>query len=275
LIDVLAAVLIKRATNEEGSTMLELPPAQFSLVIPLFTPEQSNSTMIFATLEGRTPGKVYVDHADRPQQCLVVINFLNFTFMGGTVDQAWLTQSVNELCQTQKIMLNWTETVATTLQPPGEPAEIRGGLAFDQCRPVQPAPLPPGHTLRVIDRALLARCLWHEVMVLACGSTENFLAQGMGLCLLQGDEICSEAYAVWQGVGKFEIGIVTHEQHRQRGYAHLVCQHLIKWCEAQGYSPYWSCMQENVASAATARKLGFQKEQAYQWLVYDKQAATR
>lgn len=41
-----------------SKVMLELPQARFLRVMPLSVPNQPISTMSFATLEGRMPGKV-------------------------------------------------------------------------------------------------------------------------------------------------------------------------------------------------------------------------
>jgi RimJ/RimL family protein N-acetyltransferase len=89
---------------------------------------------------------------------------------------------------------------------------------------------------------------------------------------MSGREICSEAYAVFFGGGRVEIGVITHEEYQRRGCAYVTCQHLIRLCEAQGYPTYWSCEQDNVASVATARKLGYQVQRAYQWLYYARDA---
>jgi RimJ/RimL family protein N-acetyltransferase len=123
-----------------------------------------------------------------------------------------------------------------------------------------------------MDEAVLGRCLWRDLMTSAYGTQERFLQHGIGLCLMAGHEICSEAYAVFFGGGRVEIGVITHEAYRQRGYATVACQHLIKHCETQGYPTYWSCEQDNVASAATARKLGYQVQKEYQWLYYARDA---
>ena len=82
------------------------------------------------------------------------------------------------------------------------------------------------------------------------------------------DEICSEAYAVFRGAGKFEIGAITHEKYRGRNYAYITCKHLIGICEDRGYPTYWSCHQDNAASVATARKLGYRTQRVYKFLHY-------
>jgi hypothetical protein len=119
-----------------------------------------------------------------------------------------------------------------------------------------------------MDAALLNDCQWRDLMTQAYGTMERFLQHGFGVCLLSEGEIRCEAYAVFRGGGRFEIGAITREQFRQRGCAYVTCQHLIELCNDQGYPTYWSCEQDNVPSAALARKLGYRVQRAYQWLYY-------
>jgi RimJ/RimL family protein N-acetyltransferase len=245
--------------------MFELPSAQFTRVLSLFDPDQPNSTMLFSTLEGRTPGKVYVDDVDHPTASTLVINFYNTTFLGGALDPFWVRQALSELRRNQDILVTWSPRLAVSLEPPA--LEIDRYEFYDRI-PGPPLPVPAGHYLRTIDEVLLPRCLWYDETLLAFGTTENYLANGIGLCLMANDEICSEAYAVFRGAGKFEIGVITHEKYRRRGYALLVCQNLVEACEARGTPTSWSCHQENTASAATARKLGYQVQREYKFLLY-------
>jgi hypothetical protein len=97
---------------------------------------------------------------------------------------------------------------------------------------------------------------------------EHFLRNGIGVAVMDGEEICSEAYAVFLGAGKFEIGIVTNEKYRRQGNAYLACKRLTQLVEETGYPPHWSYVGGNVASAATARKLGFGGQREYTWFHY-------
>ncbi|CAN5585968.1 GNAT family N-acetyltransferase [soil metagenome] len=250
--------------------MFELPKAHFERLLPLFDPNQLNSTMIFSTLTGRTPGQAYVDSLDQPQRCLLTIDFLNFSFLGGIPDQPWLIQAITELRQRQAIHLSWPPHRADSLELPAPPDGVMSAFEFYDSISPPLTPIAEGYQLRIIDNELFVRCVWHDEILMVFGTAENFLRHGIGLCLMKNDEICSEAYACWLGAGKFELGIVTHEQHRQRGYAYLTCQHLIKFCEAKGYPTAWSCAQDNLASAALAHKLGYQTQRAFQWLYYSR-----
>lgn len=249
--------------------MWQLAMAQFDSVVPLFDRGMPNSPMIFSTLEGRAPGEVYVDSANSPTACVVRMDFLNLAFLGGHIEQEWLVSAMTQLCQHRPILLSWPPQLAADLEPPFLPTEVVDRYEFFNCAPGQDAVLiPAGYDLRRMDAQLLGSCLWRDLVLQAYGSVERFLQHGLGLCLLSGSEVCCEAYAVFSGGGRFEIGVLTHAEYRGRGCAYLACRRLIELCEARGYATYWSCEQDNAASVATARKLGYRVQRAYRWLYY-------
>ncbi len=124
--------------------------------------------------------------------------------------------------------------------------------------------LPKGNELRTIDMELLQRCEWRDDMAFYCGSLENFLRHDLGLCLMQGEEIIVETYASALGSLYAEIGAITHEPYRGKGYAPITVAYLIEVLEQLGYHAYWSCDLDNPSSARVARKLGFIVEKPYE-----------
>ena len=86
--------------------------------------------------------------------------------------------------------------------------------------------------------------------------------------MMRGDEILVEAYISSFGETQAEIGAVTPETYRGRGYAPIACAYLIRICEWRGYGAYWSCDVDNKASIRVAEKLGFRQERVYQVLEY-------
>jgi len=71
--------------------------------------------------------------------------------------------------------------------------------------------------------------------------------------------------------GLIEVGVTTHESHRQRGLATIACASLITRCEAQGYKTWWDCAKQNLSSTRLARKLGYQNEREYRYIWWQKQ----
>lgn len=248
--------------------MFEMPKAQFGRLLSLFDPDEPHSVWVFSTLEGRTLGKAYVDNVDKPMNCLLTLNFTNLICLSDGIDQQWLNQAVAALRQTQEVILNWSPRIAARLQPPAHPEAEKPYFDFHDCHTAHLLPIPEGYHLRTIDHDLFERCLWYDLILSGYGTAENFLRYGFGLCLMSEDEICSEAYAAVLGVGHYDIGIVTHDKYRRQGFAYLTCQHLMQLCEERGFRTYWNCSQSNAGSVATARKLGFRTQRAYQWLYY-------
>ncbi|MBV7335041.1 GNAT family N-acetyltransferase [Chloroflexi bacterium TSY] len=86
---------------------------------------------------------------------------------------------------------------------------------------------------------------------------------------MKGEELLSEAFAAEAALGMIELGTITAESHRRRGYAMVCCAQLVRECEARGYRTYWSCAKDNPGSARLARKLGHQTEREYRFLAWD------
>jgi predicted GNAT family acetyltransferase len=71
-------------------------------------------------------------------------------------------------------------------------------------------------------------------------------------------------------IGIHEVGIITREEHRQKGYATITCAHLIRECEQQSFETLWNCAKQNVGSNALARKLGYRKAEEYRVIAWFK-----
>lgn len=128
----------------------------------------------------------------------------------------------------------------------------------------------PPHECHVnrVTRELLERCQWRDFVVNATGSVTAFLQTGIGVCLMVGDEIVAEGYAPYIGRGSAEVGVVTSEEQRGRGYATIVAAFLAAIVGEQDLAMYWSCDADNAASIRVAEKLGFQDPKSFALLLY-------
>jgi len=253
--------------------MEQIHTDQFEKILPLFEFDFPNRTMFLAFVEGQTPGVAFVDNSAAPTGCLVTVGFNNLTFVGGKPGQRWLDQAFAQLRKDEFLLLTWADWAANPYTSPPNPTErikryefLDSIHAFDQSRLMEQ--LPKDHHFRRMNQELLMRCEWESEMTKAYGTPENFLRYGFGFCLMQDDEICSEAYAAFRAAGRYEIGVITPEKHRRRGYAYLACAYLVAECAKSHHQTSWSCNQENVASVATAQKLGYQTQREYQLLYY-------
>jgi RimJ/RimL family protein N-acetyltransferase len=247
-------------------------PVDHAALPALFDPAIPNNPVLWAVFRGRNGGRAWVDDLQSPSRCIVRTDAI-LTFASRQIGQAFLDRALAHLTSGGPVRLVWPSGASSRLQAP-RAAAVVPRLEFDDCDPRSSllvalrAYLPDELTIRPLDRDLLQRCEWRAEMEFYCGSVDNFLANGLGLCAMMGEEIVVEAYASSLGDARAEIGAITREAYRGRGYAPKTCAYLIQACERRGYRPYWSCDADNLASIRVARKLGFRREGAYQILAY-------
>jgi RimJ/RimL family protein N-acetyltransferase len=238
----------------------------------LFDQTLPNDPVLWAVLQGRHAGRAWVDAIRDPSQCVLRTDAV-LTFVSPQTGQGFLDAAIARARRAGAVWLVWSAGIYPQLRAP-EAADVTARLEFYDCDPRSRAladlrqRLPDGCEIQTIDRDLLERCEWRSDMEFFCGSLENFLANDVGLCMMQRDDIIVEAYASSMGRTQAEIGAITREPYRGRGYAPITCAYLIQVLEQRGYRPYWSCDVDNPASIRVAQKLGFRQEKAYQILAY-------
>lgn len=251
--------------------MIEVPTTHPNLPA-LFDPQVSNNPILFATLMGHTPGRAWVDNPVNPSQCMVRENG-SLVFLSNNADRAFLENGFDIIKQFSHVIYVSRQGESTLQIPTAD--RILQRLEFTEYDAESQSiadlingGLPDGFEIRDIDEELIKKIDSREDIESYCGSLENFLEHGFGICLLQNGEIVSEAYAPYVTVKNVEIATLTKETHRGRGYATKTCAHFIKTCRERDLEPYWSCDADNLASVNLARKLGFKNERKYEILMY-------
>lgn len=205
----------------------------------LFDPQVPNNPALWAVLEGRHTGKAWVDELNIPSQCVLRTD-ASLTYASKQVSQDFLVEVVDQLKKSKPIWL-----VRSQVDPPApEGYRVLPRLEFYEVDPLSPilaglrSCLPQGYAMSPIDRVLLERCEWRDDMAFYCGSLENFLHHGLGLCLMHGEEIIVEAYASALGSNYAEIGAITHAPYRGKGLAPIAVAYLIEALSERGYQAY-------------------------------------
>src|SRR5262249_46715955 len=101
-----------------------------------------------------------------------------------------------------------------------------------------------------------------------------FLEKGWGVCALHGvpGHINYAGWCLAENVveGRCEVGIETLPPYRRQGIAHAMADVFISTAHQAGFSHVgWHCWKDNIASANTALKAGFELEREYPVLVTD------
>jgi GNAT superfamily N-acetyltransferase len=235
----------------------------------LFDPHIPNNPALWSVFSGKHAGRAVVDDLRSPKQCLLRTEAV-LTYSSSEIEPAFLEEAITYFCHAGPI---WLVRYAGAISaPPGK--RIMQRLEYFDYDPQSPilhtlrSNLPAGCEMRPMNREILERCEWRDDMIFYSGSLDNFLKHDLGLCLMRGDEIIVETYASAFGGSYAEIGAITHEIYRGKGYASIACSYLIQAVEQRGYHAYWSCDADNLASSQVARKLGFKIERPYEIIEY-------
>ena len=118
--------------------------------------------------------------------------------------------------------------------------------------------VPEGYTVKLMDEEDYRRCAenqWAGDNIANFSSCESFLKDGVGVCVLYGDELACAAtpFCAWNG--GIEIEIDTNESHRRKGLARACGAGLVLECLKRGIYPSWDAA--NKTSLSIAQDLGY------------------
>jgi hypothetical protein len=256
------------------NTMIGVSSSQVTQQIKeLFDPNAPASVRCFAVLDGQAAGQVWVDALTCPNSGIVREAAFGSLYFGGESDAA----TINDLICTSRregdvLVGLWPNDDLWQKLPPN-PDYVGTVLEFNGRTADKPLQLLRKHIsrgcqLRPLDSRLFKNSMMADYLTNVYGNIEKALEEGIGLCLMRGEEILSEGFAGPSANGLIEIGVKTRQQHQQHGYATGVCARLIEKCEQLGFSTYWNCDARNAASSALAHKLGYHTGKSYELVAW-------
>lgn len=249
--------------------MIEINASEYHKVIRLFQNIDHSIAIVFAVLEGNSPGRVFVDDLATPSSVFLFPEG-TFFYINGDENNAAFCQSVSNLIF-DEILPNaiekeavifafttaWRNRLDLLLRTKGVITIHRKVFHFNPEKFAdyrrKPANLPDGLTIQPIDSALAEKYPVYQPLI-------EPRSKRFGFCLLKGDEVISECSSIYVGGSEAEIDIHTKEEYQGRGYAQLVASAFITACLSKGVRPNWACWPERQASVALARKLGFEEQ---------------
>jgi GNAT superfamily N-acetyltransferase len=118
-----------------------------------------------------------------------------------------------------------------------------------------------------IDAGLAARVYGSDgfVDLSDFDSAEDFVARGVGFCLMDGDMLVGAAYSSLVCSKGIETSLFVLPEHRRKGVATALASALLKWCLENGADPHWDAA--NPESCKLALKLGYVRAGAYETYV--------
>jgi RimJ/RimL family protein N-acetyltransferase len=127
-----------------------------------------------------------------------------------------------------------------------------------------------GYVMRRADRTLDTNSLYYpkDVWEWVGDRLDELLERGFGAVLTKGDEVISWSNADCASGERCEIGIITTEKERRKGFGSLTASAALDFCFRLGFKEVgWHCEAHNWGSMATANKIGFKKKtDYYMWI---------
>jgi hypothetical protein len=254
--------------SEEGALQL-IDIEQYGLVKPFFIDFKLNQPILYAMLENRSVGKVFTDDKIAPS-LMLVCSPAGYIFLGGEPNQASLIKIASYLKTLPYVSLvsplDW---------------KFKGffiGVGFTAVDRIQfqrraatssldswKNKLPNQYSITKINKENFPQCNWHSFILSCYGESDRFFSNGVGFCLTDQGKIVSESYGL-MAADKAEIGVVTDPSYYGQNLGTCICAIILDYCYAHNIEPFWSCNADNPASAAIAKKLGFEVDCSYFFL---------
>jgi GNAT superfamily N-acetyltransferase len=265
----------------------QLEPRDYEKVRPLYAAWRPY-LVIFAVIEGRCPGHIYVDDRENPRTALLWDHAEGELYLAGEGRDAALGRPLND-CIRHRIRPHagahlpdlseytlycdpaaWGNQIDVVLEGLTPMAHRRRLYTLEELRVDWRSQVPEGYRMVRIDEAIFCQedlkgmDTMKEWVLGDWRSAADFAEQELGFCLTHGEELvswCASEYTCEPTPGKGKmchVGIYTCEAYRRRGFATLVASATVERCLAGGVERVgWHCWEANAASAATAQKVGF------------------
>jgi len=270
--------------------MIQLDPAHYDCARPLFKSLGAN-LVAPSILARNTIGRVYADHAQRPQTALIW-NQMDTVLLAGNPNNDAVNRALRWLLLSNLMPDAQARGVpGFTLYPGSTGWETR----LSQILPgldVEPLPrrafhlarlkmnwrqsLPAEWNMQPLTAEFLNEPGW-ENMTAVHGWIHSFwplladfARQGIGFAVTRDNVIASWCLSVYKANQALEFGVETAVSFRGQGLATWAAAACLEQCQEQGIEPHWQCNQNNLASLRVAEKLGFVPARDYTayWLPF-------
>jgi RimJ/RimL family protein N-acetyltransferase len=244
---------------ERGAATARLEP-----MLPVDLPARPRAV---AVLDGVLAGRVWADDAERPRALLVIETADGTVYGGGDLARDAVADALTGVETKSGDLIFGFRGPDDPMRDlvPGEPYWRGEAIDFTDRQPhTGEGGLPGGVEIVRIDATLLPRTEWAEDMLHAFGSTDRWEELGVGRAVVSDDELLAECLAGPRVRGLLEMGVITREAFRGRGYGTLVSRLVAEACEAAGDRVWWNANAGNEPSIRIARRIGFLRERRYE-----------
>ena len=268
----------------------ELARQDYGRVRALYTEWHSRLATV-AVLDGRCPGRIYVDDVQNPRSALLWEQMEGELYMAGAAENAAFNRSTNALIRgpirseaqanlphlsefTLYGQKRWQDQVGTLLDGTNPMRHERRYLVLKRLRIDWRTLLPQDFALVPLAPAWFAREdldgieTMRDWMLGDWRTAAAFAHEELGCCVLDPTASALVAWCASEHTYRLlaggplacEVGIYTREGYRRQGFATSVAAATVERCQEAGIEHLgWHCWDSNLGSAATALKVGFEQ----------------
>jgi len=253
----------------------DLQPRDAALVRPLLH-GMEHHLAIDAVLSGAVPGRILVDDPAAPQVAMLFTSNPHRVYLAGVSGRHEFNRAARSLVaeRASEIVVYaapgpWNDTIDTLLPAATTERWMRQYWTLRDLRVDWRVVLPEGMQVRRIDARLLEDDLRQRDELVTeihseSPSVEHFLQHSFGSCVQAGDALVAWCLSEYNRPGRCELGIETLEPYRRRGLALVSAAATLERASVEDITEVgWHCWANNVASSATAARLGFEKVMDY------------
>jgi RimJ/RimL family protein N-acetyltransferase len=248
---------------------------QYQKVSKFFPADFPDVVVVYAILEKRMPGEVWVDNSDEPSAVLIKTQ-ANICYITGHVEKKLFKQFLKQLRSNLKLHLVFEPS------PNSKPFNLFlcglthiDRLSFklkDKTKNYLSLPTTSAFDIVPLDKTnekIFRTSSGFSIEKKLYGSEEKCIEEAYGFAVWdkQKNRIASETLGVSSN-DYVELGIATHPDYRRQHLAKIVCGKFIVDILESKREPLWACKKSNEASIKLANSLGFEIERKYQFHIF-------
>lgn len=264
--------------------IFEVEEGEFGKAAQIFEGLDYN-LQIAATMEGKFPGRIYVDDDGTPETALLW-DTASKLFLAGRAENddfngalaRLISEEISAEAREREIrgfVLHyhpdaWESRLPNILEKASAKMYLRRYYASDKNALRGSLEEPSDISITRVDEGLLLNDGLNNVEKVIkeiqsmWGSREKFLAEGFGFCALHEDAVACWCMSEFNHGHRCEVGIETAEGYRNRGIGTLTASAFLEHCNRKDLTLGWHCGENNLPSIALAERLDLKMEISYQ-----------
>ena len=226
-------------------------------------------------MEGLQNGEIYVDNDENPTAVLIW-HYCGFAHIVGECSEEFIGETIKMMKNppdghSGRMVLQAENDIRLVGLMQKDPMVRRHErYVFRFIGEKNNIPLEMESKLKKVSSDNYERMTGRIVPTFSWGSSEEFLKNGFGYCLIEDERMAACAFSSGISNDYVDIGVETAEECRGKGYGRIVVSAMVNETLRRGKTPVWGCDTRNEASMRLACSVGFEIVGTHEWYTYEK-----